>query len=85
MTLIELLARYAGASLVERSEDPCLVTALITFPDSRRLILVERTYREGIRVIHEPTDAEVTVLHGDDLWKLWNSDRSEYLGGAVER
>ena len=43
MTLLELLAGYAGAWLVERGNDPCLASALITFPDGCRLIVLERT------------------------------------------
>jgi hypothetical protein len=83
MTLLNLLASYAGAWVVERGNDPCLASALITFPDGRRLIVLERTYREGIRVIHTPDDAEISRMKGMQLWDLWNSDRAENIDGAV--
>jgi len=83
MTLLNLLASYAGAWVVERGNDPCLASALITFPDGRRLIVLERTYREGIRVIHTPHDAEISRMTGMQLWDLWNSDRAENIDGAV--
>jgi hypothetical protein len=83
MTLLNLLASYAGAWVVERGNDPCLASALITFPDGRRLIILERTYREGIRVIPTPNDADISRMKGMQLWDLWNSDRAENIDGAV--
>ena len=83
MTLLSLLASYAGAWVVERGNDPCLASALITVPDGRRLMVLERTYREGIRVIPTPDDAEISRMKGMQLWDLWNSDRAEDIDGAV--
>lgn len=83
MTLLNLLASYADAWVVERGNDPCLASALITFPDGRRLIVLERTYREGIRVIPTPNDAEILRMKGMQLWDLWNSDRAGNIDGAV--
>jgi len=83
MTLLDLLASYAGAWVVERGNDPCLASALITFPDGRRLIVLERTYREGIRMIQAPTDEEISRMKGTHVWELWGSDRAEIVDGAV--
>jgi hypothetical protein len=43
VTLVELLADYAGATLETRRDDPCLQGALLIFKSGRRLIIVERT------------------------------------------
>jgi hypothetical protein len=52
---------------------------LIIFGSERRLIVVERTYREGIVAVIDPTEEEVSILRHGDLWKIWNSDRGEDL------
>ena len=83
MTLLNLLTSYAGAWVVERGNDPCLASALITFPDGGRLIVLERTYREGIRVIQAPTEGEISRMEGTQLWDLWSSDRAEIVDGSV--
>jgi len=80
---LQLLASYADAWVVERGNDPCLASAIITFPDGRRLMVLERTYREGIRAIPEPTDQEISRIKGSQVWDLWNSGRSEIADGAV--
>lgn len=77
MTLVELLAAYTGIHIEARRSDPCLQGALLTFADGRRLIVVERTYREGLVVLIDPTAEEAAILQHGDLWKLWNSDRGE--------
>lgn len=88
MSLVEFLTQYCGASLAERRDDDAedlatLVACLIAFPDGRRLILIERTYRDGIHFIPDPSDAEIAVMRSGDLWDLWNSDRSTGLGGML--
>jgi hypothetical protein len=80
MTLVELLAGYAGVTLETRRDDPCLQGALLVFGSGgQRLIVVERTYREGIVALVDPTEEEVAMLRQGDLWKIWNSDRAEDL------
>lgn len=79
MTLIELLANHTGVTLETRRDDPCLQGALLIFGSERRLIVVERTYREGIVALTDPTEEEVSILRHGDLWKIWNSGRGEDL------
>ena len=79
MTLVELLAERAGVSLETRRDDPCLQGALLTFRNGQRLIVVERTYREGVVALFDATEEEVSILRHGDLWKIWNSDRGEDL------
>lgn len=79
MTLVELLADNAELTLETRRDDPCLQGALLIFESGRRLIVVERTYREGIVALIDPTEEEISFLRHGDLWKIWNSDRGEDL------
>ena len=88
MSLVEFLAEYCGATLAERRDDDAedlatLGARLLEFPDGRRLILIERTYRDGIHLIADPTEAEIAAMRSGDLWDLWNSDRSTGLGGIL--
>ena len=83
MTLVELLAEFGGVMLVARRSEACLAAALMSFPGGRRALVIERTYRVGIRLIMNPTSDETAVLDAGDLWELWNSERAELLDGAV--
>jgi len=82
MTLVELLADYTRIQIETRRSDPCLQGALLTFVDGRRLIVVERTYREGLVALIDPTEEEVSILRHGDLWKIWNSDRGEDIAAV---
>ncbi len=77
MRLLEFLADHAGVKLETRRDDPCLQGALMMFGDGRRVIVVERTYREGIVALIDPTEEEISIFRHGDLWKIWNSDRGE--------
>ncbi len=79
MTLLELLADRTGIQLEARRDDPCLQAALITFSDGRRLIIVERTYREGLVGLLDPAEEEIATFRKGDLWGIWNSGRGEDL------
>jgi hypothetical protein len=79
MRLLEFLADHAGVKLETRRDDPCLQGALITFENARRLIVIERTYREGAVGLLDPTDEEITTFRAGDLWDIWNSGRGEDL------
>lgn len=83
LTLLELLAGPGGARLERRWSDPTLAAALLVLSDGSRLIVVERTYRDGIKVLRGPTDAECAAGDAGRLWDLWNADRSVWLAGAI--
>src|SRR5918999_1024071 len=59
ITLAGLLAELVGAELsFQRDDDLELATlavAVLTLPGGRQVIAVERTYRDGIRVLLDPT------------------------------
>ncbi len=82
-SLIQLLGELAGLEIEHRRHATTLATALLKRPDGRRLLLLERTYREGVVYILDPSEQEVEVAREGDLWKLWNSDRGVLLAGIV--
>lgn len=45
--------------------------------------MIERTYREGVCVILDPTPEEIETARSGNLWDLWNSDRAKRLAGVV--
>ena len=51
----------------------------VDLPEGRRMLAVERTYREGVCIILDPTPEELSVAREGDLWKLWNSERAQDL------
>ena len=50
MTLVELLAEYAGVALETRRDDPCLQGALLIFANEQRLIVVEGIRRTSTQL-----------------------------------
>jgi hypothetical protein len=82
-SLVELLGEIAGVEIERRRHTATLAMALLRIPDGRRLLLLERTYREGVVYILDPSEDEVDVAREGDLWKLWNSDRGVPLAGIV--
>ena len=78
-SLIQLLGELAGLEIELRRHATTLATALLKRPDGRRLLLIERTYREGVVYILDPSEEEGEVTREGDLWKLWNSDRGVLL------
>lgn len=83
ISLTELLGELAGADLQFRREGDLHVVAVLGLQGGRQLLAVERTYREGIGVLLDPTPAELEIAHAGDLWHLWNSERKKLLYGAV--
>jgi hypothetical protein len=84
LSLVELLAELGGAELLfRRDDDVCLTAAVIAFPDGRQVLMVERTYRDGIHVLLDPRPEEITAAREGDLWSLWNSKRSRFLHSIV--
>lgn len=79
MTLIELLAELGGTDLLLRRTEADLAVAVIVLREGRQLLAIERTYREGIGIILDPTAEEIETARKGDLWTLWNSDRRQLL------
>jgi hypothetical protein len=44
---------------------------------------IERTYREGLCVILDPTPEDLETARSGNLWDLWNSDRARDLHSIV--
>jgi hypothetical protein len=82
ISLVELLNRVSGAQLEFRREDDLLAVAVLTLPGSRQVLVIERTYRGGIRVLLDPTPEEVEIARIGALWQIWNSERSSLLTSA---
>ena len=82
-SLIQLLGELAGLEIEHRRYATTLATALLKRPDGRRLLLLERTYREGVVYILDPSEEEMEIAREGDLWKLWNSERGVLLAGVV--
>lgn len=84
ISLVELLTRLAGAELSFRreDEDDLLAVALLALPAGRQVLFIERTYRDGTKVLLDPTPEEIETARSGGLWALWNSERSRYLAPA---
>lgn len=83
LSLVDLLTQLAGAELAFRREDDLLAVAVLTLPAGRQMLLIERTYRDGIGVLLDPTPEDLEVARTGDLWQLWNSERRSLLASAL--
>jgi hypothetical protein len=71
----------AGADVTEHcSSDELVRWALVRLSDGRRLLLSERTYREGTKVLTEPSDEELLAARRHP-WAAWNTERAEQVAG----
>jgi hypothetical protein len=75
MTLVELLAQLAGAELSFQRKRQLIAVALLVLPGGRQVLLSERTYRDGIHVLLDPTPEEVETARIGSLGQIWSSDR----------
>jgi hypothetical protein len=70
-----------GDEVMERHEAEDLVRwVLLRLSDGRRLLLAERTYRDGTRLVVEPSEGERQDARRDPS-AAWNSKRSELVTG----
>jgi hypothetical protein len=83
LTFVELLFKLGATELVVSRTEPTLAVAVVALEDGRRLLAIERTYREGLCVRFDPTDEEVEIARSGDLWQLWSSDRAVPLTAVV--
>jgi hypothetical protein len=72
-----------GTIVLERGSNELLRWVLLRLSDGRRLLLAERTYREGTKVLLEPTEEELQAARRDP-WAAWNSERSGHVAGIDE-
>lgn len=82
-TLVELFTETAGAKLELQREEDLYAMGVLAFSDGRRVIVIERTYRDGIHVILDPTQDELAVARDGDLHQLFSSERGSFLGSAL--
>lgn len=84
ISLVELLARLAGAELSFRREDESdmLAVTVMVLPTGRKVLFVERTYRDGTGVLLDPTTEEIEIARSGNLWSLWNEERTRHLAPA---
>ena len=57
--------------------------AVVALPENRTVLALERTYRDGIKMIFDPTEEELEIGRSSDLWRLWNSDRTVMLDSVI--
>jgi hypothetical protein len=80
MSNLRHLVRLLGVPVIEACLDPgsldWMLVATIGEP-SRKLLLLERTYREGIRIVEAPTDSEIAACRTDP-WRVWNTKRAVF-------
>ena len=69
-----------GTNVLERSSDELLRWVLLQLADGRQLLLAERTYRDGTKVLVEPTEEELQAARREP-WAAWNSERAEHFAG----
>jgi hypothetical protein len=83
LTLVDLLTQLAGAKLAFKREHDLIAVALLVLPTGRQLLLAEQTYREGAKVLLDPTSDEVETARTGSLRQIWSSERSLYLYSAT--
>ena len=82
-TLIELMNELLGLEVELRRSDGALAAALVATSTDRKILLVERIYREGVGYIVDPNTQEIETARDGNLWDTWNSQRAVLLRGVV--
>src|SRR5262245_65863254 len=83
VTLAELLTQLASAELSFRRETDLLGVCALVLPGERQVLIIERVYRHGTRILLDPTPEEIEIAREGDLWKIWNSERSSLLSSEA--
>lgn len=83
LTLVAFLSELTAIDVTVQRSDATLAVAVVDLHGDRRLLAIERTYREGIRIIMDPTEDEVRTAEDGDLWEIWNSRRARLLYSVV--
>jgi antitoxin (DNA-binding transcriptional repressor) of toxin-antitoxin stability system len=84
-SLVEVLVDVGGVELVLGRVDGSIAVAVLAMPTGRRVVVSERTYRDGLHVIIDPTREEIETAGSGDLRSLWNSDRAVSLASVVAK
>ena len=82
-TLLDLLGRFGAIDIAIRRTDDACVACVVAVVGDKPFIFLERTYRDGICYIEDPTPEEMAVASEGDLWQLWNSNRANRLTGVI--
>ena len=85
MTIAELLTNFFSANIIVSKNDATLEAVALYAAGGRRLILLQRTYREGLAVLLDPNDGDIEAIRTGDLWTLWNSDRATGLDNLTSQ
>ena len=81
--MLEKLAALGGGEIVVRRSEALLIATVLRFVAGRQVLAVERTYRFGVKVIPDPSAADVDTVASGDLRELWNSERAECVDFVV--
>lgn len=77
-----LTEQFDARIILQRAGTESLMKVVgVELRDGRQLILLERSYREGLHYLPNPTAEEMEIAASGDPWSLWNSRRSRFLGG----
>lgn len=83
-SLIDVLcAKFGGGANNKYIAAGSIAGLFIPFPDGESVIILQLTYRDNLVWIVEPTSEEVTTFRKERLWDLWNSHRTEPVGGIL--
>jgi hypothetical protein len=82
MDIVDFVRPVSTSTIVlERGSDELLRWVLLQLSDGGQLLLAERTYRDGTKVLVEPTAEELQAARRDP-WTAWNSERGEHVAGV---
>lgn len=85
MDLVDFVGLVStGTIVLERGSDELLRWVLLRLSDGRQLLLAERTYRDGTKVLVEPTEEELQAARRDP-WAAWSSERGELVEPLPQR
>ena len=77
-----LVEQFSARIIFRRTDlDSLLHVVGVELQDGGQLILLERSYREGLHYLPDPTDEEIEIAQSGEPWTLWNSERSRFLTG----
>jgi hypothetical protein len=82
MTVLEVLGRAGNVEIIHRGTDPCLAVVIVMLRTGPA-ILMERTYREKLMWIENPTSEQIAQAREGDVWKLWAAENAVDLDGAL--
>ena len=82
-SLMELLDEMGGPNVELRRSAGGVSVALVAMTRDLKILIAERTYRDGVCCIVEPTSEEIQSAESGDPWKIWNSERAVPMSSVV--